>query len=126
MPKLRICLDTSVISHLFHDDAPQLKEATEALFENAIAPKIHDAFISGVVLDELGRAKNAALRAKFMKAVARCPLEILPAEDLEIGRMARIYMERDILPSKKPEDAFHVAYSTVFEMDILVTWNFRH
>ncbi|MEK7795415.1 MAG: type II toxin-antitoxin system VapC family toxin [Candidatus Hydrogenedentota bacterium] len=126
MRNLRIYLDTSVISHLFHDDSPTLQEATQELFENAIATNIHDSFISGVVLDELRRAKDPVLRAKFLEVVSRYPLGILPSDDPEVARIARLYMDGGVLPSKKPEDAFHVAFATVFEMDVLVTWNFRH
>lgn len=126
MPKLRIYLDTSVISHLFHHDMPERRLATEEFFENAILPKIHDAFISALVLDELSRTRDAGLRHKFIDAVTRYGLDLLPPDDSEVGRLARVYMDGGIPPSKKPEDAFHVTYATVFEMDALVTWNFRH
>ena len=44
----------------------------------------------------------------------------------EIAFLAETYMENGIIPRKKIADAFHVAYSTVFEMDILLSWNFKH
>jgi hypothetical protein len=44
----------------------------------------------------------------------------------EIAFLAEEYMEKEIIPRKKVSDAFHVAYSTVFEMDILLSWNFKH
>jgi hypothetical protein len=31
-----------------------------------------------------------------------------------------------LYPIKKISDAFHVAYSTIFEMDILLSLNFKH
>ena len=30
------------------------------------------------------------------------------------------------MPAKKPEDAGHVAVAFVAELDVLVSWNFRH
>jgi hypothetical protein len=31
-----------------------------------------------------------------------------------------------IIPQNKVADAFHIAYSTLFQMDILLCWNFHH
>ena len=126
MPKLRIYLDTSVISHLFHDDTPERKAATGEFFERAVRPKAHDVFISAAVIDELNRTKDAALRAKFIAVVDGFGLSSLPEGEEEVDRLAAAYMAAGIIPTKKPEDALHVAYATVYEMDVLVTWNFRH
>ena len=30
------------------------------------------------------------------------------------------------IPAAQREDAFHVAYATVFGLDILLPWNFKH
>ena len=30
------------------------------------------------------------------------------------------------MPSKKVEDALHIAISTVYEMDVLLSWNYQH
>lgn len=86
MPKLRIYLDTSVISHLFHDDAPERRADTEEFFENAVAQNAYDVFISLVVLEELTRTKNPVLRRLFLETVQRYGLESLPG----VGRTWRI------------------------------------
>lgn len=31
-----------------------------------------------------------------------------------------------VIPKKKIEDALHIAISTVYEMDIFLSWNYRH
>ena len=31
-----------------------------------------------------------------------------------------------MIPEKKLDDAIHIAISTIFSMDILLSWNFRH
>lgn len=113
MPKLRIYLDTSVISHLFHDDTPERKSVTWELFENAIDAGVYDAFISDVVLNELSRAKDPALRTELLAAAFRPALEVLPSDNAEIVRLAAVYLRQNVLPSKNPEDALHVAYATV-------------
>jgi predicted nucleic acid-binding protein len=123
---LRIYLDTSVISHLFHDDAPEWKAATEELFANTIAPGVHEAFVSTLVLDELDRTREPELRAKLLDVVRRYDLAVLPQGEQKVDDLAQLYLQQGIVPAAYPEDALHVAYATVFEMDVLVTWNFRH
>jgi predicted nucleic acid-binding protein len=126
MPKLRIYLDTSVINHLFHDDAPERQAATWELFENAIGPKAYDAFISSVVVDEIRRTPDPGRRSQLLDVIGQYELSILPDGGDEVDRLAQLYVQRGIIPVKEPEDALHVAYATLFEIDVLVTWNFRH
>lgn len=126
MGRLEVYLDTSVISYLFHDDRPERPRETEKFFENTIATKAHAAFISAIVLDELSRTKDALLREQFLNAVRKYDLSMLAGKEGEVERMAKVYMACGILPPKMPEDALHVAFATVFDMDTLVTWNFRH
>lgn len=51
--------------------------------------------------------------------------EILPF-DSEVDRMARHYIEYDIIPESEINDAFHIGYSTYHEMNILLSWNYKH
>jgi hypothetical protein len=44
----------------------------------------------------------------------------------EVVCLADAYLQQQIVPLKKRDDAFHVAYATVFEMDVLLSWNFKH
>jgi hypothetical protein len=44
----------------------------------------------------------------------------------EINLLVKNYLDNGIIPRKNIADAFHVAYSTVFEMDVLLSWNFKH
>jgi len=40
--------------------------------------------------------------------------------------LAAEYVESGIVPSDRPGDALHLAYAVVYEMELLVTWNFKH
>ena len=44
----------------------------------------------------------------------------------EIGFLAEKYIENGIIPVKKTADALHVAYATLFQMDLLLSWNYQH
>ena len=40
--------------------------------------------------------------------------------------LAELYLAHGAIPVRQRDDAFHVAYATVFAMDILLSWNFKH
>ncbi len=44
----------------------------------------------------------------------------------QIEELANIYISEGIIPEQKLEDALHIAISTVYELDILVSWNYEH
>lgn len=41
-------------------------------------------------------------------------------------RFARLYIASKALPPRSLDDAAHVAYATVYGVDAVVSWNFRH
>ena len=51
--------------------------------------------------------------------------EILEVGDEALELLAS-YQKRQILGSKYRNDMLHIALATVAEVDILVSWNFRH
>lgn len=53
MRKTKIYLDTSVISFLYADDAPDLKAVTHDFFENYVKKDVYDIYISQVVVTEI-------------------------------------------------------------------------
>lgn len=126
MPKLRLYLDTSVINHLFHDDTPERRSTTEEFFHNAVAPRLYEVFISSIVIDEIQKTPDPGHRQELMGVVAQYDIPLLPTGDDEIDRLAMLYIERGIIPAKKPEDALHVAVAVLHEIDMLISWNFRH
>jgi len=40
--------------------------------------------------------------------------------------MAALYLERRALPARSTVDALHVAHATLHQMDVLVSFNFKH
>ena len=40
--------------------------------------------------------------------------------------LANRYLETGVIPENKYEDALHIAFSTYYDFDILLSWNFRH
>ncbi len=47
-------------------------------------------------------------------------------ESSESLKLAAKYIAENIVPEKYEDDARHIAVATVHEVDILVSWNFKH
>jgi predicted nucleic acid-binding protein len=125
MKKLRIYLDTSVINFLFADDSPDFQKATAEFFEKYASD--YELFISEIVPLEIERTPDVVHRQKLLGALHRYPITMLTSESrTEVERLAKVYVSHSIMPAAKFEDALHVAYATVHEMDILLSWNFKH
>jgi len=123
--KMQFYLDTSVIDFLFVTDAPDFRAITVEFFENHA--QRHDLYISDIVLLEMERDPCLEHRALLFQAVDQYELEILPNDNNEaIIELAGRYIERGAIPRNKEEDAQHVAYATIYNMDALLSWNFKH
>lgn len=128
MRKLKIYLDTSVLNFLFADDAPEKKEVTEEFFRNFVKKNVYDVYISPVVIDEISKTKDEMKRLQRLKVIKDYKLTIIDIEEYaqDINRLAQKYIYEKIIPEKKFEDALHIAISVLFEMDILLSWNYKH
>ncbi len=125
--KIKIYLDTSVINFLFADDCPERKEITIDFFNNFIKTGIYDTFISGFVINEIDKTTNIKKKEKLLKVIEDYPLNFLEIYNSnEIQELAKIYVEKGIIPLKKFFDAYHIACSVINEIDYLVSWNYRH
>jgi predicted nucleic acid-binding protein len=127
MKKLRIYLDTSVISFLFADDAPERRDITREFFESRLDS--FDVAISDVVLVEIGRTRDLERRRLLSDAVAKyglVPVALGEEEAVEVNDLAERYMREGVIPAAKRDDAMHVALCTVLEFDVLLSWNFEH
>ncbi len=128
MRELKIYLDTSVINFLYADDAPEKKEVTIEFFEEYVKKGVYDVFISPIVIDEINRTKDERKKVKLLEAVKFYGVKILDIseEKAEVEKLARVYIEKGIIPKRKIEDALHIAITTVYEMDIFLSWNYKH
>jgi predicted nucleic acid-binding protein len=125
MKKLQIYLDTSVVNFLFADDAPDFKKATVEFFDRYAAG--YELFVSEIVLVEIRRTSDASHRQRLLDVLRHYPITMLTdVKDDEVEDLADRYLLEGVIPATKREDALHVAYATVHQMDILLSWNFKH
>ena len=123
MRRNKIYLDTSIISFIYADDAPDFRDLTRDFFENSSSE--YDLFISEVVILEITKTTDEVLKAKMLEAIHKYNIAKLEYDET-IDEIAEMYLATGIIPEKKIEDALHIAYTTYYEIDILLSWNFRH
>lgn len=127
MKKLKIYLDTSVINFLFADDVPELKKVTEEFFELVRKQESFEVYISDVVINEISKTNDSEKKHRLLAVIKDYEITRLASDkDLEVGKLAEVYLDKGVVPRAKIEDALHIAYATVFEMDVLLSWNFKH
>ena len=123
MKKLKVYLDTSVISHLFADDAKVRMDDTILFWEMVKADK-YEVFLSDTVTMELGRCKEPKLSKVFGK-IKEIKCEILTATQ-EVRDLAQLYIDRGVLEEDSYDDCMHIAFAVIEKCDVIVSWNFRH
>jgi predicted nucleic acid-binding protein len=123
MKKLKIYLDTSVISHLDAADAPDKEADTRRLWEE-IKAGVFEVFISPVVMEELNDCYEPKLSGLLtqLRLIRYTTLD----ETDEVLDLAWKYIDAGILRKKSINDCRHVAYACVSGCDMVVSWNFKH
>jgi len=118
--KIRVYLDTSVVSALFDDRNPERQDLTKRFFDEIESFKV---YISEVVLAEIDAIKDAQLKGKLRDTAVS--FEVLSIDE-ETRKLANEYVRHGAIPSEYLEDALHIAISTLNGIDYLLSWNFRH
>lgn len=125
MKKLKLYLDTSVINFLFANDVPELQKITEDFFENYVKTAKYIVYISDVVIAEIEKTTSKDRKRQLLEVIERYSLRILTL-DVASNALAEVYIKEKIIPRKKLEDAQHIAITTCNQIDILLSWNFKH
>jgi predicted nucleic acid-binding protein len=123
MKKLKIYLDTSVISHLQHEDVPEKMRDTLLLWEELKTGK-YEVVISDVVLQEIENCHEPK-QTDLLNYLDEIEYEILH-KNFEVDNLAKDYIKNGVLNQKSITDCLHIAFAVVSECDVIVSWNFKH
>ncbi len=123
MRRLKIYLDTSVISHLQQDDAVNKMNDTLQLWKE-IKNKHYEVFISKLVMEEVARCSEPKRThlLRHLNDIDFTLLEITP----EMKALASEIIMQGILTEKSRDDCLHIAAAVTHDCDIIVSWNFKH
>lgn len=125
MPRLKVYLDTSVINFVHAEDSPDFQRVTNEFFDHHAVG--YELYISDIVRLEISRCTDPTRWDLLNEVIEDHDFTILdPDGKGEIVRLANLYIQSRVVPAVKMEDALHVAYATFYEMDILLSWNFKH
>ena len=121
--KIRVYLDTSVVSYLDQQDAPEKMAETKEVWER-IKDGDYEVFISTLVIDELQKCREPkrALLLNFLRQIKFTILEV----NEETVRLAEKFIDFGVLKKKSFEDCQHIAAAILSNCDIIVSWNFKH
>lgn len=123
MKKLKIYLDTSVISHLFADDASEKMSDTLNLWAEIMSGKF-EVLLSDVTIEELNQCSEPKL-SNMMRKLNEINFSIASVDEPVKG-LAEQYVANEVLRPKSFDDCLHIACAVINNCDLLVSWNFKH
>lgn len=123
MRKLKVYLDTSVISYLQQEDTPERMKDTLLLWEQ-FESDMYDIYLSQVTLDEVGecREPKRTVLYEYLSRINYTKLEITA----EVLQVANQIIDMGILSPKSIDDCQHIATAVVHGCDCIISWNFKH
>lgn len=119
MKKQRIYLDTSVFGGYFDQE---FKEFTEPLFDRILKGEFI-VLISTMIDEELEFAPER-IKALLLK-LEENSIEFLEDKS-ETVNLATEYIDQKVVGKTSYADCLHIAIATIYQADILVSWNFKH
>jgi len=123
MKKLKLYLDTSVISHLDAPDVPEKQEDSRKLWA-LIKSGEYDVYISPIVVLEVDNCPEP--KKSFLVSSLKAIRYTLLSETDEVINLAKLYLDAGILREKSFDDCQHIAYACSNDCDMLISWNFKH
>jgi hypothetical protein len=115
----RVYADTSVFGGCFDDE---FKVESKRLFDE-IRRGQFVLVVSDMILDELELAPEAV-----REVLAELPKEQVGFVNAsaESDELRNAYLQAGIVGPASSNDAAHIAVATVFNVDLVVSWNFKH
>ena len=121
--KLKVYLDTSVISHLAQEDVPEKMADTLKLWDMFKAGK-YNVYLSTVTLEEISDCPEPKKSKLFdyLGQIDYTPIEITT----DMSEIAQQLINMGILTKKSYDDCQHIAAAVIYECDCIISWNFKH
>ena len=123
MKKLKLYLDTSVISHLEAPDTPEKMQETLALWKDIKAGK-YEIVISSVLVEEIEKCiqPKKSIMYDFLSEI---DYETIKSDSV-IDEIGSEIIRLGILTEKSWDDCLHIACAIVSSCNYIVSWNFKH
>lgn len=123
MKQTSLYLDTSILNFFFEERDLEKANSTKELFREVHLGRFI-ASISELVLREIGDASDVKKKL-LLSLVSTYQPKILKVTS-ECLKLMEKYMENKIFPVKYRDDALHIAIASVYDMDVVISWNMEH
>ncbi|MDR4497902.1 MAG: PIN domain-containing protein [Candidatus Scalindua sp.] len=123
MKKLKLYLDTSIWNFYYANDAYEKMDITRCFF-NEIETGKYEIYISELVIAEINGANLEKQNLLERLIVKYNPCEL--KSNFEVEELAEKYIAANFVPAKYEADAIHIAFAVSYNLDVVVSWNFRH
>ena len=120
--KLRLYLETTVFNYYFDTDRNGHEDVVRLL--EAIGAGRYEGYASWYVTDELRKTPEPK-RSAMLSLIEPYGIAVLESTS-EAARLAEIYLKTEIIPSSYRLDSLHVVAASVYKLDCVVSYNFRH
>ena len=121
--KLRVYLDTSVVSYLDQINHPEKVQETRKLWK-LFSENVYDVYISDIVIREINQCEEDKRNRLFDY------LNQIDYSLIETGENTLVLAERiidvGVLKEKSFDDCQHIATAILAGCDIITSWNFKH
>ena len=116
---MKFYLDTSVFGGYYD---PEFSEDTMRLFDEITNMKFK------IVYSYLTQRELEGAPQRVRRLIDKIPNESLEVVNVseEATKLAVAYVQEGIFTKKFEDDAMHIALATIYRIDTLVSWNFRH
>ena len=121
--KLKVYLDTSVISHLMQEDVPEKMADTRKLWE-MFKNGVYEVCLSSLTMKEVSdcpEPKRSALR-DYLKQIQYESYDITK----DVLDVAHQLIAMGVLTNKSFDDCQHIGAAVVNNCDCIISWNFKH
>lgn len=123
MRKLKVYLDTSVVSYLYQTDALEKMQNTLDLWE-LFKNKVYEVYISDIVIREISECNEEKLKI-LLDYLEEIDYNIIETNEDTI-ELAGKFIDFGILKQKSFDDCQHIAAAILAGCDIITSWNFKH
>lgn len=123
MNKLKIYLDTSVISYLDQQDSPEQMKETQGVWNLFIKGR-YEIYISDVVVYEINKC-GIEKRETLLAYLDQIEYTIIETDESTV-ELAEKFIDFGFLKRKNYDDCRHIAAAILAGCDFIISWNFKH
>jgi len=123
--KIRIYIDTSVISMIDTPHIPEMEAITKEFFRLvAESPDKFELLISPVLFTEIENCPEPKRTMLYDFLDDLKPIKLQKTDD--VSTLVNRFLEEKVLGSRHHRDLSHIAYAVAAHCDYIVSWNFKH